>query len=115
MAETAQARHVRFKRHLQRNGTIAGGMLVAVLAIGMIGYAIFDRQGLIDSFFSASMIVSGMGPTSTPASDGGKLFSGVYAIFAGLMFVAISGLMLGPFLHRILRNFNISDRDVGSG
>jgi len=52
------------------------------------------------------MLLGGMGPVNTPVSEGGKLFAGVYALFSGLVFLVVTGIMLGPVAHRLLHRFH---------
>src|SRR5204862_7801075 len=61
----------------------------------------------IDSLLNASMILGGMGPVDLLHSDAAKLFASGYALFSGLAFVGIAGLMIGPFVHRLLHRFHI--------
>jgi tetrahydromethanopterin S-methyltransferase subunit B len=35
-------------------------------------------------------------------SEAGTLFTGVYALYAGLVFIALIGIILAPFIHRVL-------------
>lgn len=35
-----------------------------------------------------------------------KLFASVYALYSGIAFLAVSGLMLAPFLHRLLHRLH---------
>jgi hypothetical protein len=39
----------------------------------------------------------------------GKLFAGAYALYSGLVFLVLAGIVLAPVLHRILHHFNWSD------
>lgn len=90
---------------------LAGSFLAAILliiialTIGMSGYHYFEGLPWIDSFLDASMILSGMGPVSTLSSVSGKLFAGFYALFSGLVFITIMGLILAPILHRFMHQF----------
>jgi hypothetical protein len=43
-----------------------------------------------------------MGPVNDPTTDDGKLFAGFYALYAGLVFLVVAGLLLAPVVHRIL-------------
>lgn len=54
------------------------------------------------------MLLSGMGPVDAPVTDGGKLFAGVYAIYAGLVFIIVAGLILAPIVQRIMHKFHWS-------
>ncbi len=42
------------------------------------------------------MILVGMGPVKTDLSDPGKVFAGLYALYAGLVVIALAGILLGP-------------------
>jgi hypothetical protein len=103
-----RGRHPHFSRHIGRNASIALAALAISLGGGMAGYATFEGMGAVDAFVNAAMIVSGMGPISDPRSDAGKIFAGCYALYSGMMLVAIWGLVLSPFLHRILTRLHVA-------
>ena len=69
----------------------------------------------VDAFVNAAMILSGMGPISTLQTDGGKIFAGCYALFSGLAFIAILGIIFAPAIHRFLHRFHVEEirRDQG--
>ena len=52
------------------------------------------------------MLIGGMGPVDPPKTNGGKVFAGLYALYAGLVFLAAAGLVLAPILHRLLHKFH---------
>ena len=81
----------------------------AALAIGMAGYHWIAGFGWVDSFLNASMILGGMGPIGDLPNDAAKIFAGFYALFAGLFFIAMLGLLLAPFLHRLAHHLHIDD------
>jgi hypothetical protein len=82
--------------------------LVAVsLAVGMAGYHVYEGLSWIDAFLNASMILSGMGPLLSPATTGGKLFAGLYALYSGLAVLVIAAVIFGPIVHRFLHRFHI--------
>ena len=47
-----------------------------------------------------------MGPVDAPHTDGGKVFAGLYALYAGLVFLAAAGLVFAPLMHRLLHKFH---------
>ena len=101
--------HFSLARHLSRNTIVAVVALAIALGGGMVGYATFEDMAPVDAFLNAAMIISGMGPIADPVTDAGKIFAGCYAIFSGVMLVAIWGLILAPFLNRLLTRLHISE------
>lgn len=79
----------------------------------MIGYVIFERLSWIDAFLNASMLLGGMGPVDPPQTTEGKLFAGLYALYAGLVFIVTAALVFTPILHRLMHHFHVSGRELG--
>jgi hypothetical protein len=52
-----------------------------------------------------------MGPVDAPKTPGGKVFAGLYALYAGLVFLIFAGVMLVPVLHHLLHIFHWEIRD----
>jgi hypothetical protein len=42
-------------------------------------------------------------------TEGGKLFAGLYALYAGLLLIFVSSLILAPVVHRVLHVFHVGD------
>lgn len=99
-----------FAHRLAVHVSLAGGLLLVSVALGMLGYAYFEHLPWRDAFLNSAMLLGGMGPVDAPRTDGGKLFAGIYALYAGLVFIAIAALMFTPILHRLLHRFHWSDR-----
>lgn len=95
-----------FVRRLAVHAATAVGLVAGSLAIGMAGYGYFESLGWRDAFLNAAMLLGGMGPVDAPKSDGGKIFAGLYALYAGLAFLVGAGLLLAPFVHRLLHKFH---------
>ena len=91
---------------------IAFGMIGFALAIGVIGYHALAGLGWIDSLLEASMILGGMGPVNPLTNDAAKIFASLYALFSGLMFIGIMGVVLSPIVHRFLHKFHVDEKDV---
>ena len=91
---------------------VISGCLVAVaLSIGIAGYHYLAGFNWIDSFLEASMILGGMGPINPLPTNAAKIFASVYALFSGLVFIAIMGLVLSPIFHRVLHKFHVDDNE----
>ncbi len=90
----------------------AGALLVAVsLLTGMAGYHALERLTWLDAFLNAAMLLGGMGPVAVPATPGGKLFAGLYALYCGLVVIIVAGIVLAPVAHRILHRFHLEERE----
>jgi hypothetical protein len=102
----------RFRKRLIGAGTI-GLVLVAIsLAIGIVGYMVFEGLAPIDAFLNAAMILSGMGPLHNPSTTAGKLFAGLYALYCGVAVLGIAAIMFAPVVHRLFHRFRIDDVDA---
>lgn len=86
-------------------------LLGGSLLLGMAGYHWLEGLGWLDSFTNAAMLLSGMGPLHAPHSDAGKLFAGCYALYSGLVFIAIATLLVAPVLHRVLHRFHFDAQE----
>jgi hypothetical protein len=51
-------------------------------------------------------LLAGMGPVDAPRSPDGKVFAGLYALYAGLVFLVVAGLLLAPVVHHILHRLH---------
>ena len=60
----------------------------------------------VDSILNAAMILGGMGPVGELHSTG-KLFAAAYALFSGLMFIVVAGILFAPVIHRFLHKFHL--------
>lgn len=99
-------------RAIARQALVAFFVLFTSLGLGVLGYHHFEGLGFLDALLNASMILGGMGPVNQINSVGGKLFASFYAIFSGIVFLALIGIMFGPLAHRVLHKFHIDDDDV---
>jgi hypothetical protein len=93
---------------------LLGVALITVsLVIGMIGYRyFFAKLDWADAFVNAAMILSGMGPLAVPETTAAKIFSGVYAIYSGLMLVMSAGIVFAPLVHRFLHKLHADEDDL---
>ena|SRR5437588_5646750 len=90
---------------------LAFGMIAFALMIGITGYHTLAGLGWIDSLLEASMILGGMGPINQLTGNGAKIFASLYALFSGLMFIGIMGVVLSPIVHRFLHKFHVDVND----
>jgi hypothetical protein len=85
-------------------------LLAVSLALGMAGYMTFEGLPALDAFLNAAMLLGGMGPVDLPKTPAGKLFAGSYALYAGLVFIAATALLLAPVVHRVMHRFHWDDK-----
>jgi len=97
-----------FLLRMARSGAIAGLLIGSALLVGMWGYHTFQQLAWLDAFLNASMILSGMGPVNAPTTAAGKLFAGCYALFSGVVFITVAGILMAPVAHRVLHWFHLS-------
>jgi hypothetical protein len=99
----------RFLRHLAQSLSFGVLFVALALAIGVIGYHVSGGLSWLDSLFNASMILSGMGPVDDRLKipDAEKWFASFYALFSGVTFLVIVGVMFAPLFHRILHKFHL--------
>jgi hypothetical protein len=101
-----------FAKRMMASLAIAGGLILMALFFGIIGYHHIAGFGWIDSFLEAAMILGGMGPVRTISENGAKIFAACYALFSGLIFVAVMGIILAPVTHRMLHKFHLDEADM---
>lgn len=58
------------------------------------------------------MILGGMGPVNQLPTDAAKVFASIYALFSGLILIALMGIILSPMAHRVLHKFHVDEKDV---
>lgn len=98
-----------FYKRVFRNSVLALAVLSICLLMGTAGYHICARAVWIDSFYNASMILSGMGPVIEIKTASGKIFSSLYAIFSGVVFITNIGVLLAPSVHRLFHRLHLQE------
>jgi len=91
---------------------IAVGLMSIALFLGIAGYHFIAGFNWIDSLLEASMILGGMGPVRELSRDSAKVFASIYALFSGVIFIALMGIILAPVVHRVLHKFHVDEEDV---
>jgi len=95
----------------------SAALILVSLLVGMVGYHLTAGIGWTDAFYNASMILTGMGPAldigklEASRQDGVKIFAGIYALYSGVVFLAASGLILSPLLHRFFHRMHLDVED----
>ena len=98
-----------FLRRVAAHFGLAAAVLAVSLAGGMLGYRAFEGLSWLDGFLNSAMLLGGMGPVNPPLTAAGKLFAGIYALYAGLVFIVTAALVTTPILHRVLHRFHLGE------
>jgi hypothetical protein len=100
----------RFARRFAKHLLIAFAIVLVSIAIGMAGYRAFEHLSPIDAFLNTAMLLGGMGPVNPPVTVTGKLFAGLFALYAGLVFIVTAALLFTPLLHRLMHRFHWEEK-----
>lgn len=112
-----ERRHEKLASHAVFIGRVLRALIVASVFIGLsliggiAGYMHFAHMEPVDAFLNASMILGGMGPVAPMEDDTAKIFAGLYALYAGLLLVTVSGIVLAPVFHRVLHALHADSND----
>lgn len=98
-----------FLFRLLQHVAVALGLVVLSIALGAAGYHFLEGLNWIDSVYNATMILTGMGPVNTLHHDISKIFASCYAVFGGIVILAITGIILAPLAHRLLHLFHLKE------
>jgi flagellar biosynthesis protein FliR len=96
-----------FRRRVLSHLVLAFGAIAFGIVLGMAGFRITEHYSWTDAFLNTCMLLGGMGQVNPIATTGGKLFAGLFALFAGLIFIAVAGLLVIPFAHRVLHKLHL--------
>ena len=94
-----------------RHFALGIGAIACALGIGILGYRFIAHLPWVDALLNASMSLGGMGPVDPLHTDDAKIFASAYALFSGLLFIALVGVLLAPFIHRLMHRLHIKDDD----
>ena len=96
-----------FTRRVAGHLLVGLGVIGASLVAGMAGYVAFEHLSWLDAFLNAAMLLGGMGPVDMPQTEAGKLFAGLYALYAGLVLIVVAALLITPVVHRVLHSLHL--------
>ncbi|MBK5209114.1 MAG: hypothetical protein JJE44_06380 [Flavobacteriaceae bacterium] len=86
-------------------------LIIFSLGIGTFGYHYFTEISWIDSFYNASMILTGIGPVNEMTTVVVKLFSSFYALFSGIAFLSTVAVIFAPIAHRLLHILHVKENE----
>ncbi len=98
------------RRFFHRLAVHGGAALLVVglsLMVGAAGYHFTAGLAWLDALLNAAMILTGMGPVDPIHTTAGKLFATAYALYSGVVFLVVAGLLMAPFVHRLLHRLHL--------
>ena len=98
-----------FMGRMVRFSLLSALLVFCSVGLGMAGYHYWADLEWMDSFYSACMILTGMGPASTPTTDAGKLFAAFYALYSGVAFLGFIAILFAPIAHRLLHILHVDE------
>lgn len=96
-----------FVKRLASHGAWALLLVLCSLGLGVAGFHVLSGQSWVDALVNSAMLLGGMGPVGDLGSSVGKIFAALYALYAGLVFLIVAGLLFAPVFHRILHRFHM--------
>jgi hypothetical protein len=91
-----------FLRRMLYHWLFASAIVFISLGLGIAGYRITEGLPFIDALLNAAMILGGMGPVNELHTSAGKIFASCYALFSGMIFLVVAGIIIAPLAHRLL-------------
>jgi hypothetical protein len=89
------------------------GLLILVISLGLgtMGYMHYGHLSIVDGFYNASMILTGMGPAEQNPLDPAKIFASFYAIYSGVIFLSSMTIIFAPIVHRFFHIIHLEDSE----
>jgi voltage-gated potassium channel len=89
---------------LRTRALVALVLVGSVVSFGTFGYAIIEKQSLLQSFYFMSMIFTAQGPPSEPKTTAGLVFAALMAYVSIGVLVSSIGFLFGPFLVQAIKD-----------
>ena len=90
---------------------LAAVVIGVSLLIGILGYRFLNGETWLDALVDAAMILGGMGPVAALTTPSAKLFASFYALFSGIVLLAVAGILMAPWVHRLLHRLHADEGD----
>jgi hypothetical protein len=102
------SRH-RFVRRLLNHFVLSMAVVALSLLVGIGGYRYFEGLDWLDAYLNAAMLLGGMGPVNPIRTTGGKVFAGLYALYAGMIVLVAASILIAPAFHRFLHRLHLEE------
>jgi hypothetical protein len=98
-----------FFKRVAKHVALAVGVVCVSLLLGMVGYVQLAHMPWVDAFLNSAMLLGGMGPVGDLPNDQSKIFAGLYALYAGLIFIVAASVLVAPVAHRIFHRLHLDE------
>jgi hypothetical protein len=102
---TTNRHHWLIARRMVQSGAALLPLALGTLLLGMAIYHWVEGLPWSSAFLNAAMLLGGMGPVDPLRTEAGKWLAGFYALFAGVVFLVVAGVMLSPVVHHVLQHW----------
>ena len=106
---------LRFVMRLGRALLLTVFIFVLSVLGGTLGYRMCVGHSWSDSFHHACLVLGEHLPKEYPQTPAGKVFSGIYIMYARLVFVSVVAILILPLFHRILHKLHLDTTVAASG
>jgi hypothetical protein len=96
-----------FTRRVASHSLFVIGIMALSVFIGVVGFIVFENTALEDAILHSSYMLSGFGLVEMPTSTAGKLFAGMFGLYANIVFLAAFSVIFAPIVHRILHKLHL--------
>lgn len=77
---------------------------------GIMGFYFIEGHSIIESSLNALSMLSGQAIEPAPITQGGRFFIAIYGLFLQSVFIISIGLIVTPFIHRVLHKWHLEDQ-----
>jgi hypothetical protein len=97
----------KFLLRVIRFQVVAGFMLLAGLAPGVLGLSLLEGLALHDALLNCLSMLGAVDIPYPPGTLGGLYFTALYGVFLDSIFLVSVGIILAPFVHRLLHRCSL--------
>lgn len=76
---------------------------------GIVGFYFIEGHSVVESMLNALSMLSGQAIEPAPITRGGCFFIAIYGLFLQSVFIISIGLIVTPFIHRVLHKWHLEE------
>ncbi|MEX6397136.1 hypothetical protein AB6E88_08560 [Providencia hangzhouensis] len=76
---------------------------------GIVGFYFIEGHSVVESMLNALSMLSGQAIEPAPITRGGRFFIAIYGLFLQSVFIISIGLIVTPFIHRVLHKWHLEE------